>query len=110
MCCNLFSNDACVPPACLSCGIAAAANVSTAAACRTLKGLRGQVVVLTRAQLRGRDCTLSDLHDCSVYLLGPLAALFVHGLERCRVCTGPITSAAFLEGEELTQNNPNCQC
>ena len=48
----------------------------------------------------GLDFTLSDLHDCTVVLLGPLAALFIHRLQRCRIYTGPVAGATGLEGEE----------
>ena len=51
-----------------------------------------------RGALEGRECTLSDLEDCTLFLLAPLAALFMHRLRRCRVVTGPVAGATFMEG------------
>lgn len=42
---------------------------------------------------------LLHLQDCEVFLPGPLAALFIHGLQRCQIYTGPVAGAAFIEGE-----------
>ena len=64
----------------------------------TLCGLRGQVVAVGREAAAGLEFTLSDLQDCTVLLLAPLAALFLHGLRRCRVLTGPVAGACFVEG------------
>jgi hypothetical protein len=57
------------------------------------------VVVEQRGSVAGLDFTLSNLQDCTVFLLGPLAALFIHRLTRCRVYVGPVAGAAFMEGE-----------
>lgn len=78
---------------------AAAAAAGAAASGTNLSGLRGQVIAVSREQASGREFTLTDLEDCSVYLLAPLAALFLHGLRRCRVFTGPVAGACFVEGE-----------
>ena len=51
-----------------------------------------------REAAAGLEFTLSDLQDCTVLLLAPLAALFLHGLRRCRVLTGPVAGACFVEG------------
>ena len=64
----------------------------------TICGLRGQVVAPGREAAAGQEFTLSDLEDCTVFLLAPLAALFMHGLRRCRVYTGPVAGACFVEG------------
>ncbi|KAL4459071.1 hypothetical protein ABPG75_013936 [Micractinium tetrahymenae] len=78
----------------------AGAAAATAASGSTLSGLRGQVVTFSREEAAGREFTLTDLEDCSVYLLAPLAALFLHRLRRCRVFTGPVAGACFIEGAE----------
>lgn len=80
------------------------ASPAVAAACdaaggAALSGLRGRVVAVSRPDAAGREFTLTDLEDCSVHLLAPLAALFLHGLRRCRVFTGPVAGACFVEGE-----------
>lgn len=41
---------------------------------------------------------LSDLRDCSVWLLGGLSALRMMRLARCRVYGGPVAGATFVEG------------
>lgn len=64
----------------------------------TLSGLRGEIVAPPREEAEGREFTLSDLEDCTVFLPAPLAALFLHGLRRCRVYTGPVAGACFVEG------------
>ena len=64
-----------------------------------MSGLKGQVILERRDSVAGLDFTLSDLQDCTVFLLGPLAALFMHRLQRCRVCVGPVAGATFMEGE-----------
>lgn len=68
-----------------------------------MSGLRGAVVAPSREAAAGQEFTLSDLEDCSVYLLAPLAALFLHRLRRCRVYTGPVAGACFVEGARLLQ-------
>ena len=65
---------------------------------RTIRGLRDQVLVLQRADAAGQEFTLSDLEGCTVYLLAPLAGLFLHGVRRCSVYTGPVAGACFVEG------------
>ena len=67
----------------------------------TIRGLRGQVVAPSREAAAGQEFTLSDLEDCTVFLLAPLAALFMHGLRRCRICTGPVAGACFVEGAQF---------
>lgn len=64
----------------------------------TLSGLRGEIIAPPREEAEGREFTLSDLEDCTVFLPAPLAALFLHGLRRCRVYTGPVAGACFVEG------------
>lgn len=56
------------------------------------------MVVEPRESIAGLDVTLSDLRDCTVFLLGPLAALFMHRLQRCQVFAGPVAGAIFMEG------------
>lgn len=64
----------------------------------TISGLRGAVVAPSRAEVAGQEFTLTDLQDCTVFLLAPLAALFLHRLRRCRVYAGPVAGACFVEG------------
>ncbi|GAB4823378.1 hypothetical protein N2152v2_010424 [Parachlorella kessleri] len=64
---------------------------------RSLSGRKGQLILERRDSVAGLDFTLSDLQDCTVFLLGPLAALFLHRLQRCRVCVGPVAGATFME-------------
>jgi hypothetical protein len=67
----------------------------------TIRGLRGQVLAPSREEVAGQEFTLSDLEDCTVFLLAPLAALFMHGLRRCRIYSGPVAGACFVEGARL---------
>jgi hypothetical protein len=79
---------------------AAAGPSGTASDGSTLSGLRGEIIAPSREEAAGRDFTLSDLEDCTVFLPAPLAALFLHRLRRCRVYTGPVAGACFVEGAE----------
>eukprot|EP00877_Chromochloris_zofingiensis_P002777 jgi/Chrzof1/124/Cz01g04070.t1 len=63
-----------------------------------LMDLTGQLVVKTAAELSGREFVLINLTNCTIYLLGPMAALRIHQLNHCTVYTGPITGSAFLNG------------
>jgi hypothetical protein len=76
----------------------AAGGPSSSGAGSAISGLRGKVLSLGRGEAAGKEFTLTDLEDCSIYLLAPLAALFLHGLRRCRVYTGPVAGACFVEG------------
>lgn len=78
----------------------AAAGASTGGGGGAINGLRRRVLVLGREEAAGKELTLTDLEDCSVYLLAPLAALFLHRLRRCRVFTGPVAGACFVEGAQ----------
>jgi hypothetical protein len=64
-----------------------------------IRGLKGRVLALSREDAAGKEVTLSDLEDCVIYLLAPLAALFLAGLRRCKVYTGPVAGACFIEGK-----------
>lgn len=55
-------------------------------------------MVEARDSITGLDVTLCDLTDCSIFLPAPLAALFVRRLTRCRLYTGPVAGATFIEG------------
>lgn len=77
---------------------AAAAAAGSSGNGSTLSGLRGEIVAPSRDEAEGREFTLSDLEDCTVFLPAPLAALFLHRLQRCRVYTGPVAGACFVEG------------
>ena len=63
-----------------------------------IRGLVGQTIVHRCSTAGTEDCTLSDLECCTVYLLGPLAALFIHRLRGCRLYSGPVAGASFVEG------------
>lgn len=65
---------------------------------RGRRDLSGQTLVLGPDDLGGGDFMLSDLRDCSVWLLGGLSALRMTRLARCRVYTGPVAGATFVEG------------
>ena len=67
--------------------------------CRGLRGLTGQTHVLHDEELGGGDFSLSDLSDCTVWLLGRLSALRMARLSRCRVYSGPVAGATFVEGK-----------
>lgn len=62
------------------------------------RGLHGHTFVHRCAADGTEDCTLIDLQDCNIFLLGPIAALFAHRLRRCRLCTGPVAGACMVEG------------
>ncbi len=66
---------------------------------RTINSLQGTTVVEACGTSGAQDYTLTDLEDCKIFLLGPLAALFMHRLRNCTVVTGPVAGATFVEGE-----------
>lgn len=73
-------------------------DVALVASGRGLQGLRNQVIVMTADQLgAAADFVLLDLEGCTVYLLGQLAALRMLRLRACRVFTGPVTGATFVD-------------
>ena len=55
--------------------------------------------MLRSNSLDGGDFALTDLTDCSVWLLGRLSALRCIRLTRCRVYGGPVCGAAFVQGD-----------
>lgn len=96
-------------PAAVPASVAEAApsgKASFSAGC-AIRGLRGQSILLHGGEVAGQDYTLSDLEDCTICLLGPLAALFMHGLRRCHVVAGPVAGATFMEGN-ITRIAPHC--
>lgn len=69
---------------------------------RRIADLKGETVVLTSSDINGdEDVTLCDLQGCTVLLLCPLGALFMHRLVDCVVVTGPVGGATHAEGESL---------
>jgi len=62
---------------------------------RTLSGLEGQTIV--RSDTKGGDWTLYQLVNCTVYLCGPVKALFVHSLHNCKVHCGPVSASCLIE-------------
>lgn len=94
-------------PSAAGAGAAAAGGSSDGS---TLSGLRGEIIAPPREEAEGREFTLSDLEDCTVFLPAPLAALFLHGLRRCRVYTGPVAGACFVEGGCAGLEQLLCAC
>lgn len=69
-------------------------------------GLTGQLLVASQKAsqqqqqqlLTGQEgFVLHDLTDCDVFLLGRLSALRLQHLRRCRVYTGPVVGATFVD-------------
>eukprot|EP00898_Chlorokybus_atmophyticus_P008004 jgi/Chlat1/8204/Chrsp76S07641 len=54
-------------------------------------------IVKNRSEIQGQDLTLSNLTDCTVYVCGQLAALFINKLTNCRVYCGPVSGAVLIE-------------
>eukprot|EP00887_Chlorella_sp_A99_P006717 scaffold3.g6717.t1 len=93
---------AAVPAADGQAGGAAAASVADSGAGdagsgTAIRGLVGQTVVHRCSSDGTEDCTLSDMRDCTVFLIGSIAALFAHRLHGCRLYTGPVAGATFVE-------------
>jgi hypothetical protein len=63
-----------------------------------LAGLTGQLLVPSAQQLAGQGFVLHNLSDCDVFLLGQLSALRLQHLRNCRVYTGPVVGATFVDG------------
>jgi len=63
-----------------------------------VRGLRDAVIVRTAAQLAGGAFAADDLQRCTLWLLGPMAALRLARLRNCRVLGGPVAGATFADG------------
>ena len=66
-----------------------------------MRGLTDRVIVRTAAQLAGGAFAAEDLARCTLWLLGPLAALRLARLRDCRVYSGPVAGATFADGMPL---------
>lgn len=60
-------------------------------------GRTGQLLVPSAQQLAGQGFVLHSLTDCDVFLLGTLSALRLQHLHNCRVYTGPVVGATFVD-------------
>jgi hypothetical protein len=81
--------------------VTAAAAAAAAAVCgtpesgTTIDGLRGGCVV--RADVAGRDLTITDCQDATIHVPVPVPALFVRGVRGCVILVGPISGAAHVD-------------
>lgn len=62
---------------------------------RTLSGIEGRTIV--KFDTQGGEWTLYQLVNCSVYLCGPVKALFIHSLHNCKVYCGPVSASCLIE-------------
>mmetsp|Transcript_37368 Transcript_37368/g.62898 ORF Transcript_37368/g.62898 Transcript_37368/m.62898 type:complete len:440 (+) Transcript_37368:188-1507(+) len=67
-----------------------------------LRGRQGETVIITAAELGGGDggdaeYMLEDLKDTTVWLCGPMRALFIHRVQNCHIYTGPVRGAMLIE-------------
>lgn len=60
-------------------------------------GQSAQLLVPSAQQLAGQGFVLHDLTDCDVFLLGRLSALRLQHCRNCRVYTGPVIGATFVD-------------
>lgn len=72
----------------------------TAPAGHTITNKSHETLVLRPGDLDDMsEVTLSDLKGCTVYVLDPVGAIFLHRLQQCTVVTGPIAGSLLAEGE-----------
>lgn len=64
----------------------------------SIKDRTKEVIVMKREDIADQDINLANLNDCTICLLAPLAALFIHGLRNCTLITGPVAGAMYIEG------------
>jgi len=62
-----------------------------------LRGRTGGTVVLSAKELGGGEFVLEDLTEVTVWLCGPMRALFIHRLTNCRVYAGAVGGSMLLE-------------
>jgi len=62
----------------------------------TIRDSCNQAMILGSGELQGRDVALCNLEGCQVFLLDRIGALHCHGLRRCEVLVGAVTSSALL--------------
>ena len=55
-------------------------------------------MVRSESELAGGNFTLECLQGCTVYLLGSMSEFRASQLCGCKIYTGPIQGAAFLDG------------
>eukprot|EP00240_Pyramimonas_obovata_P003901 CAMPEP_0118942182 /NCGR_PEP_ID=MMETSP1169-20130426/35601_1 /TAXON_ID=36882 /ORGANISM="Pyramimonas obovata, Strain CCMP722" /LENGTH=367 /DNA_ID=CAMNT_0006887155 /DNA_START=61 /DNA_END=1160 /DNA_ORIENTATION=- len=64
-----------------------------------LRGRRGETLVIPAADLGDGDAEymLEDLKDMTVWLCGPMRALFIHRIQNCQIYSGPVKGSMLIE-------------
>jgi len=86
--------------------VACTRNASEDAACTLARGpgvysRRNEWIVCDAEDVAGTcDYSLSQLEDCTVYLLGTCSTLHVSHVRRCRICCVPVSSSILVDDAE----------
>jgi hypothetical protein len=51
-------------------------------------------------EINGHDYAITDVSDCTIYLLDLIGALYIKRAKRCRIVTGPIRGSVHITGLE----------
>ena len=86
--------------------VSCTSKASEDAACTLARGpgvysRRSEWIVCDAADMAGAcDFSLSQLEDCTVYLLGTCSTLHVSHVRRCRICCVPVSSSILVDDAE----------
>ena len=58
--------------------------------CFSVKGKKGETVVVGGSDVSGKDVSIGDLTDCRVHVLGSPSTLHATGLSNCTLLCGPV--------------------
>lgn len=61
-----------------------------------IKSLNGATCVRLSGDIAAHDFAITDLEDCTVYLLDVIGALYIKRLTRCRIITGPVQGSVHI--------------
>jgi len=62
-----------------------------------VRGVKGGVVVVSAAEIKGGEFVIEDVEGAEVWLCGPIGALYIHRVRDSKVYTGPVSGAALVE-------------
>ncbi|KAJ5070886.1 tubulin folding cofactor c [Anaeramoeba ignava] len=59
--------------------------------------LESQTIWKYPGTINGKDFSLSNLKNCTIFLCDKISALWIDNIESCKIYTGPISGSIFLE-------------
>ena len=59
--------------------------------CFSVKGRKGETIVVGGGDVSGKDVSIGDLTDCRVHVLGSPSTLHATGISNCTLLCGPVS-------------------